>query len=297
MRQRAGEPGRERRAGGRGRRSQARGRSPWRPARPSAARRLTVDDNGPGVAGRARANGSSIPTSPARSTAPGWAWRSCARSSSTTAATSASTIEPSPLGGARFVVTLADRGGSAIDRPASRSSGRPPASMIRSAERGRGRAGEPRLQAAAAHPGAQHAGVVDGQRRRVERLLAAVGQRQPGRRPSGSMRAARATSGVSSTSQVGEPLLVQPQHVARPSGGRRQPIEPAKQGALQALVRDLGALVDEAPLAIDADPRLPDLRPARRPVRRPRRAIRVQPKARALRRAASARLWCAASLS
>ena len=112
-------------------------------------------------------------------------------------------VDDEPLAARRRALRghVADRGGSEIDWPASRSGGRPSASVMQVGERGGGGAGEPRLQPAAAHPGAQHAGVVDGQRRRIERLLAAVGQRQPDVARRRSMRAARATSGVSSTSR------------------------------------------------------------------------------------------------
>jgi len=69
-------------------------------------------------------------------------------------------------------------------------------------------------------------------------------------------RAARDQRRVLDVFQVREAPLVEPQHVA--PVGRRQAIQPAKQRPLQALVRDLGALVYEAALAIDADLRSPD---------------------------------------
>ena len=73
---------------------------------------------------------------------------------------------------------FADRGGIGTDRSPSCSRRTTVDLGDELAEHGGGGAGEPRLQAAAAHPGAQHTGVVDGQRRRVQRLLAAVGERQ-----------------------------------------------------------------------------------------------------------------------
>ena len=72
------------------------------------------------------------------------------------------------------------------------------------------------------------------------------------------MRADRATSGVSSTSRYANRRSSSAQHVA-PVEAAAAEIEPAKQRALQPGVRDLGALVDEMPFAIDANPRLPDL--------------------------------------
>ena len=183
--------------------------------------------------------------------------------------------QPSPLGGARFVVTLPTVSGITYDRPASRSSGRPPASVtIASRDDGGGGRRQPRLEAAAPHPGAQHAGVVDGQRLGIQRLLAAVGQRQPDAARRVDPRRARDERRVRDVFQVREPALVQPQHVA--PVGRRQAIQPAVKGALQPRVRDLRALVDEATLAIDADARTPDLvQPGGLFVRRVAHALRI----------------------
>ena len=107
---------------------------------------------------------------------------------------------PSPLGGARFVVTLPTADGGRTTGPRTRSCGCPPESLSRSASAAAAERREARLQLAAAHPGVEHARVVDGQRLGGQRLLAAVGQRQQ-RASAASMRAARATSGVSSTSR------------------------------------------------------------------------------------------------
>ena len=110
----------------------------------------------------------------------------------------------------------ADRGGSTIDWPASRSSGRPSASVMQVAEHGGGGGGEPRLEAAAAHPGAQHAGVVDGQRRRDPAAPRCRRTARGGRSPSAiDARRARDQRRVRDVLQVGEAALVQPQHVAR----------------------------------------------------------------------------------
>jgi hypothetical protein len=179
----------------------------------------------------------------------GLGWRSCARSCSTTAATFTSTVSLAARRRALrgHLPTVPDR-----VRPA-----REPQQWTtlifgdRVREDCRGGAGESRLEAAAAHPGAQHPRVVDGQRARVERLLASVRQRQPHATVGIQARRARDKRRVRDVFQVGEALLIETEHVA--AVGRRQPIQPAKQGALQPLVRDLGALVNEAALAIDAD--------------------------------------------
>ena len=196
---RARQPGRERHAGGRGRGPRA-----PRSCCASTAERGGDDDAAASTSSstttaracpRRRASASSIPTSRRRRTARGWAWRSCARSSSTTAATWSSRAEPSPLGGARFTVAIpaAAPAAAAAAGPATAA---PAPARLRDpvGERGGGRGGEPRLDAPAAHAQRSTPCVVDGERGRVERLLAAVGERSktaPSRRR-GAARARRA---------------------------------------------------------------------------------------------------------
>ena len=117
---RARQPGRERRPGRRGARAEPGGADRRRGRDDGAAPRSSSTTTAPAWP-PTRASGSSTPTSRPRSTAPGWGWPSSARSCSTTAATCASPTAPSPLGGARFVVTLpaAARAGAATVRPAS----------------------------------------------------------------------------------------------------------------------------------------------------------------------------------
>jgi len=123
-------------------------------------------------------------------------------------------------------------------------------------ERGRRGGRQARLQLAAADPGIEHARVVDGQRVGRQRFLAAVRQRQKhtprgvdARRPRDQRRVVDV--------QIREALVIQAQHVA--PVGWRQPIEPAVERALEPIVRERGAVVNETPFAIDANPRLPDL--------------------------------------
>ena len=169
----------------------------------SAAARLFVDDNGPGVAARrARAHLRPLHDDQGARHRAGAGHR--------------------PQDRARPRRRRA-RGGDAARRSAARASrsrslsvraaGSPPSAPPRAtpgaagrlreqlAERRRGRRGEPRFQPPAAHPGPQDALTVDGQGLGIQRLLGAVRERQPDRRPPGSIRAARATSGVSSTSR------------------------------------------------------------------------------------------------
>ena len=123
------------------------------------------------------------------------------------------------------------------------------------AERRDGRRREPRFQPAAADPGPEDAGAVDGQRRGIQRLLGAVGERQPDRPRRIDPRRPRDQRRVVDV-EVGEPPLVEPQDVA--VVGRRQPIEPAKERLPEARVGDLRPFVDEPPLAIDADAGAPE---------------------------------------
>ena len=120
-------------------------------------------------------------------------------------------------------------------------------------ERGDGRAWPAAPRAGRRAPRRAARPRVDGQRRRVERLLGAVGQRQRRSRRRVEARRARHQRRVVDV-EVGEPPLVEAQHVA--PVGRRQPIEPAEERAARSPSwRDLRALVDEPPLAIDADAR------------------------------------------
>ncbi len=108
--------------------------------------------------------------------------------------------EPSPLGGARFVVTLPDRGGRTYDWPASRSSGRPSSSLTSASAStaaaelaSRASRRPPRTQARSTPASS------------TVKVFGSSGSSLPSESasctlPAGSMRAARATSGVSATS-------------------------------------------------------------------------------------------------
>jgi len=116
-------------------------------------------------------------------------------------------------------------------------------------EHGGRRRAEARLELAGAHADAQYARVVDGERRRVERLLAAVGEREQDALTVEARRARDERRVVDV--DIREATGVEAQDDAPVGLG----VEPAEERAAQPLVPHLLALVDEAPLAIDADPR------------------------------------------
>ncbi len=202
---------------------------------------------------RRRASGSSTPTSRPRRTAPAWAWRSCARSSSTTAATSRS-----PPNRRRWAARASRwRSPPPRQRLRLRLSGQRQSRTLRRfsdpvGQHG-GRGGrEPRLDAPAAHPAAQDPLFVDGERSRVQRLVAAVRQLQRHRAAAVEAQRPHDQRRVVDV-DIGEAPLVEPQDVAAVV----EAVEPAEEGAAQSFVTDRLTLVDELPFAIDPDPRAP----------------------------------------